>query len=186
MAESTLPFPASRRSSNGGSGDAAPAIGRTLPHSIEAEEYLLSCCLLDGSDVVSRCLEARIRPESFYVSAHGVVFEKLLDLYNRQMPIDVSVATAADARQLKVRLWVRQYEVAAFLTVPDPEGKPVWDNDYDLPAWTAPKAPAAKGEALAGKLTFQYRPVVVRAQLGDEAGQLGAGLLALSALEEQS
>jgi hypothetical protein len=65
--------------------------------------------------------------------------------------IDVSVATAADARQLKVRLWVRQYEVAAFLTVPDPEGKPVWDNDYDLPAWTAPKAPAAKGEALAGK-----------------------------------
>lgn len=41
-------------------------------------------------------------------------------------------------------------------------------------------------EALAGKLTFQYRPVVVRAELGDEAGQLGAGLLALSALEDQS
>ncbi len=39
-------------------------------------------------------------------------------------------------------------------------------------------------EALAGKLTFQYRPAVVRAELGDEAGQLGAGLLALSALEE--
>ena len=112
MAESTLPFPASRRSSNGGSGDAAPAIGRTLPHSIEAEEYLLSCCLLDGSDVVSRCLEARIRPESFYVSAHGVVFEKLLDLYNRQMPIDVSVV----AEELKTAKQLDAIGGYAFLT----------------------------------------------------------------------
>ncbi len=62
-----------------------------MPHSIEAEEYLLSCCLLDGADVVSRCLEARIRPESFYLQAHGIVYERLLDLYNRQVPIDASV-----------------------------------------------------------------------------------------------
>ena len=41
--------------------DAAPAtIGRTPPHSIEAEEYLLSCCLLDGSDSIARCLEAKL------------------------------------------------------------------------------------------------------------------------------
>jgi len=38
--------------------------------------------------------------------------------------------------------------------------------------------------ALAAKLTFQYRPVMVRAALGDEAGCLGAGLLALSLVEE--
>jgi replicative DNA helicase len=69
----------------------APSIGRTLPHSLEAEEYLLSCCLLDGPDVISRCLEARIRPESFYDPKHGVIYEKLLDLYNRQQPVDVSV-----------------------------------------------------------------------------------------------
>ena len=56
--------------------DASPsaALGRSLPHSLEAEEYLLSCCLLDGSDVISRCLEARIRPESFYDSKHGMIF----------------------------------------------------------------------------------------------------------------
>jgi glucokinase len=40
--------------------------------------------------------------------------------------------------------------------------------------------------ALAGKLTFQYRPALVRAELGDAAGSLGAGLMALSLLEEQS
>lgn len=77
-------------SSNSPRGHAAP-IGRTLPHSLEAEEYLLSCCLLDGPDVVSRCLEARIKPESFYDPKHGIVYERLVDLYNRQTPIDVSV-----------------------------------------------------------------------------------------------
>ena len=74
--------------------------GRTAPHSLEAEEYLLSCCLLDGSDVISRCLEARIRPESFYLAAHGIVFERLLDLYNRQTPIDVAVL-AEDLKTIK-------------------------------------------------------------------------------------
>jgi replicative DNA helicase len=70
---------------------AAPAAGRGMPHSAEAEEYLLSCCLIDGADVVSRCLEARISPASFYVPAHGILFEKLQDLYARQVPIDVAV-----------------------------------------------------------------------------------------------
>ena len=69
----------------------AGAVGRSLPHSLEAEEYLLSCCLLDGADVLSRCLEARIRPESFYDPKHGVIYEVLVNLYNTQKPIEVSV-----------------------------------------------------------------------------------------------
>ncbi len=83
-----------------------------MPHSIEAEEYLLSCCLLDGADVLSRCLEARLRPESFYVPAHGIIFERLVDLYNRQSPIELSVV----AEELKT---VRQLDTVggyAFLT----------------------------------------------------------------------
>jgi glucokinase len=39
--------------------------------------------------------------------------------------------------------------------------------------------------ALAGKLTFQYRPAMLHAALGDEAGCLGAALLALSIVEGQ-
>jgi replicative DNA helicase len=69
----------------------ATASGRGMPHSVEAEEYLLSCCLIDGAEVVARCLESRIGPESFYVPAHATVFEKLQDLYSRQAPIDVAV-----------------------------------------------------------------------------------------------
>jgi replicative DNA helicase len=102
MAEEAINFP--QRS-------AAP-IGRSLPHSIEAEEYLLSCCLLDGADVISRCLEARIRPESFYVAAHGLVFQCLLDLYNRQAPIDVSVV----AEELKTAKQLEAVGGYAFLT----------------------------------------------------------------------
>ena len=99
MAEEALKFP-------------QPPSGRTLPHSIEAEEYLLSCCLLDGAEVVSRCLEARIRPESFYVAAHGVIFERLLDLYNRQAPIEVSVV----AEELKTAKQLDAVGGYAFLT----------------------------------------------------------------------
>ncbi len=91
---------------------ATAPVGRSLPHSIEAEEYLLSCCLLDGSEVVSRCLEARIRPESFYVAAHGIIFERLLDLYNRQQPIDVSVV----AEELKTAKQLDAVGGYAFLT----------------------------------------------------------------------
>ena len=110
MADSALPFAALRRSSSGES--AAAAVGRTLPHSLEAEEYLLSCCLLDGADVVSRCLEARIRRESFYLEAHGIVYERLLDLYNRQMPIDISVV----AEELKTAKQLDAVGGYAFLT----------------------------------------------------------------------
>jgi replicative DNA helicase len=69
----------------------APAPGRGMPHSVEAEEYLLSCCLIDGAEVVARCLEARVSPESFYVPAHGIIFGKLQELYSRQVPIDIAV-----------------------------------------------------------------------------------------------
>ncbi|EIQ00875.1 replicative DNA helicase [Opitutaceae bacterium TAV1] len=63
-------------------------VGRVPPHSVEAEALLLSCCLLDGRDTVSRCIENRISPKSFYVPANQVIFGTLLDLYNRGEAID--------------------------------------------------------------------------------------------------
>src|SRR5688572_29791996 len=104
-ASSTSPRPFSS-AANGG------AIGRTLPHSLEAEEYLLSCCLLDGADVVSRCLEARIKQESFYDPKHGIVYQCLLDLYNKQTPIDVSIV----AEELKTSRQLDQVGGYGFLT----------------------------------------------------------------------
>lgn len=108
------------RRSRGGRGNAdgaeqgenTPAFGRTLPHSIEAEEYLLSCCFLDGLEVVSRCLEARLSAESFYLPAHRTIFEKLTELYNRQAPIDIAVV----AEELKATRQIDEIGGFVFLT----------------------------------------------------------------------
>lgn len=68
----------------------APA-NRPLPHSVEAEENLLACVMLDGAEIIARCVAAGITHESFYVSAHGVIFRTALALNERGVPCDVSV-----------------------------------------------------------------------------------------------
>lgn len=73
--------------------DAAPAsfAGKTTPHSVEAEEHLLACCLLDGSDTIARCLEARLPAQAFYVPANRVIYEKLCELYQKRPPVELAV-----------------------------------------------------------------------------------------------
>jgi replicative DNA helicase len=61
------------------------------PHSIEAEEYLLSCCLLDGNDTIARCLEGKLAPVAFYSAPNRLIYEKLCELYNKGTPIDLAV-----------------------------------------------------------------------------------------------
>jgi predicted phosphodiesterase len=63
--------------------------------------------------------------------------------------IDISVEGDGAGRKLVIRVWVRQYEVDNFLTVPDPEGNPVWGNRYDLPEWSPPETPKT-GDKRAG------------------------------------
>lgn len=63
---------------------------RALPHSLEAEEYLLSCCLLDGSDTVAKAIAARICAGSFYEPKHGLLFESILRLFAESKPIEAS------------------------------------------------------------------------------------------------
>jgi replicative DNA helicase len=91
MAETTS-APLSPRVPAGGGDPAASAFtGRTPPHSAEAEEYLLSCCLLDGGDTIARCLEARLAPQAFYLPANRVIFEKLCELYQRSPPVAIEM-----------------------------------------------------------------------------------------------
>ncbi len=80
----------------------APQAGRAPPHSLEAEEYLLGCCLLDGSETIARCLEARLPPAAFYSPAHRLVYEKVCELYQKNPPVDVTVVAEElkSARQL--------------------------------------------------------------------------------------
>jgi hypothetical protein len=84
---------------------------RPLPHSLEAEEYLLSCCLLDGAETVARCIDARLKPESFYDPKHGIIFDHLVSLHDQRKPIDISVI----AEELKSSRQLDQVGGYAFL-----------------------------------------------------------------------
>lgn len=88
------------------------AVGRDLPHSLEAEEYLLACCLIDGPDVVPRCLDLKLGGEDFYDRKHGTVFECIVDLHRRELPIDISLV----AEELKKSRQLDQIGGYAFLS----------------------------------------------------------------------
>jgi len=92
----------------------APAamVGRMPPHSIEAEEYLLSCCLLDGSDSIARCLEAKLPGAAFYSPANRLIYEKLCELYQKSPPVDIAVL----AEELKTSRQLDSVGGFAYLT----------------------------------------------------------------------
>jgi len=91
MADTLTAPPASRAPTFGAGPIASAFTGRTLPHSVEAEEYLLSCCLLDGGETIARCLEARLVPSAFYLPANQVIFEKLGELYQKSPPVGIEM-----------------------------------------------------------------------------------------------
>ena len=78
----------------------------------EAEEYLLSCCLLDGSDTIARCLEARLPPAAFYSPANSLIYEKLCELYQVRPPVELAVL----AEELKTAKQLEAVGGYAYLT----------------------------------------------------------------------
>ncbi|HEY8994953.1 MAG TPA: replicative DNA helicase [Lacunisphaera sp.] len=72
---------------------------RSPPHSAEAEEHVIACCLLDGSDTIARCLEARVVAEAFYFPANRLLFEVMLEIYQKSPPVTLEVL----AEELKTR-----------------------------------------------------------------------------------
>ncbi len=72
---------------------------RSPPHSMEAEEHVIACCLLDGSDTIARCLEARIVPDCFYSPANRLLFQTIVELYQKSPPVTLEVL----AEELKTR-----------------------------------------------------------------------------------
>src|SRR3954462_9010537 len=72
---------------------------RSPPHSAEAEEHVIACCLLDGSDTIARCLEARISAESFYYPANRLLYEVMLEIYVKTPPVGIEIL----AEELKTR-----------------------------------------------------------------------------------
>lgn len=62
-------------------------IGKIPPNDIEAEQAVLGSMLLDR-DAVSSALEV-LKPNDFYREENKLIFEAILNLYNRSEPIDL-------------------------------------------------------------------------------------------------
>jgi len=62
-------------------------IGRIPPHSIEAEQSVLGAMILD-KEAINMAVEM-IKPEDFYKEANKEIFEAIINLYNKNEPVDL-------------------------------------------------------------------------------------------------
>lgn len=64
---------------------------REIPASEEAEQHVLACCLLDNGITFARCLQGKLVPETFYWPANALIFEALVEMNKRQLPLTIEV-----------------------------------------------------------------------------------------------
>lgn len=64
---------------------------RPLPHSVEAERQLLASCLIDGPEVVPRCIKGGVVEDSFYDRRHALMYAQILALFCAGLPVEPSV-----------------------------------------------------------------------------------------------
>lgn len=57
------------------------------PQNVEAEQSVLGCLMLDKNALIK--VADLLRPEDFYRHSHGQIFQTMLDLYDRSIPIDL-------------------------------------------------------------------------------------------------
>lgn len=75
---------------------------RSPPHSAEAEEHVIACCLLDadnGNETLKRCIEQGLSQDAFYFPANRLLYEVCLDLHGRSQPVQIETL----AEELKTR-----------------------------------------------------------------------------------
>ncbi len=70
------------------------ALGRTLPHNLEAEAGLLACLLMDGGqEIIADCIAERLNAEAFFHPNHQIIFQAILNLYSNNKPADLVLLT---------------------------------------------------------------------------------------------
>lgn len=72
---------------------------RSPPHSLEAEEHVIACCLLDGSDTIARALQAGLSLKAFYSPANSLLWELIVELFRSSPPVTLEML----AEELKTR-----------------------------------------------------------------------------------
>lgn len=74
----------------------------TVPHNLEAEQSVLGGIMLDtGSERCQKAM-AMLKPESFYLRAHQVIFAEMRELVEKQRPVDlITLIESLEAKSLE-------------------------------------------------------------------------------------
>lgn len=89
MAQKSQEGRKNRRPQGEGEREYAGPSDRVSPHSIDAEQAVLACCLLEGGvDTLPRCIEAKITDASFYTERHRIMFKAMMEMNDAQVAID--------------------------------------------------------------------------------------------------
>lgn len=62
---------------------------RPTPASQESEEHLLAACMVEGSDVMSRCLAAKLSPDSFHFPRNQQLYALFVGLHTAGKPVSL-------------------------------------------------------------------------------------------------
>ena len=65
------------------------ALQKVPPHDERAEAGLLGCILLEPQRVIDLCIDRGIRPESFYLQRHLVIFDTCLKMHQEGAVVDI-------------------------------------------------------------------------------------------------
>lgn len=78
------------------------------PQSLEAEEYLLSCLLIDKESIIK--VADIILPTDFYKTANQIIFENIRELFETNQPIDIiTLANRLDEKKKLTEVGGRSY-----------------------------------------------------------------------------
>ena len=64
---------------------------KMMPHSIEAEQAILGCCLIDENVPID--VMAALNANDFYVEAHKQIFDAMMSIYSNNVAIDFVTIT---------------------------------------------------------------------------------------------
>ncbi len=92
-------------------------VERIPPHNLEAEQSLLGALLIDKEAMLK--IADVLRPEDFYRDAHRLIYEAMLELYERHDPIDLlALGNRLEEKGSLARIGGRAYLVELSNAVP--------------------------------------------------------------------
>lgn len=72
-----------------------PHPDRSPPHSPEAEEHVIACCLLDSGATLDRATESGLTPDQLYSPANRLIYSTLLALRRAEQPVELDTLAQA-------------------------------------------------------------------------------------------